>query len=364
VNHTTNPQDVKAEALLLHFAAEAHRRKWSYDRGLDDDGVPIKSEAFDALHRLGEEMRTALEELRRAPAVLPSVVVSADRATLRDRIADTVMPFLLNFSDEESARINAAEVADALLAVLPAPAPVCICGHSKQQHFEDACITEITGCNCGDYLEPQDAAEVIDRWRQAALQARTADRATLLREAEAPTDWIDGHPQLEAIAAAVWEKCGRSDSGLIIDDPRNIAVAALAAVLPAPADRATLSDSDRQFLTFALDLAFDRMVSDDGFTAEDAAALEKLRRVADGPNGVAAEEQPAETQDGEEPALPGPTGEELAGHIAAQPLSVVQAALRILGWPLRFEVVDDQQDPERPAVAEQPDTQTREADRG
>jgi len=51
-----------------------------------------------------------------------------------------------------------------------------------------------------------------------------------------PADWIDGHPQLEAIAAAVWEQCGRSDSGTCVeDDPRNIAVAALAAVLPAPA---------------------------------------------------------------------------------------------------------------------------------
>ncbi|MDX3575943.1 hypothetical protein [Streptomyces sp. FL07-04A] len=214
-------------------------------------------DVFQRTHRLPglqhAQIRGLLAEhlARVLPAALPSVVVSADRATLRDRIADTVMPFLLNFSDEESARINAAEVADALLSVLPAPAPVCICGHSKQQHFEDACITEITGCNCGDYLEPQDAAEVIDRWRQAALQARAADRAKLLREAEAPTDWIDGHPQLEAIAAAVWEKCGRSDSGLIIDDPRNIAVAALAAVLPAPAD---------------------------------------------GPSRVAAEEQPAETQ--------------------------------------------------------------------
>ncbi|MEU0783479.1 hypothetical protein ABZ341_18135 [Streptomyces sp. NPDC006173] len=57
----------------------------------------------------------------------------------------------------------------------------------------------------------------------------------------APTDWIDGHPQLEAIAAAVWEKCGRSDSGsLVEDDPRNIAVAVLAAVLPVPADRAAV----------------------------------------------------------------------------------------------------------------------------
>lgn len=58
-------------------------------------------------------------------------------------------------------------------------------------------------------------------------------------EQAAPTDWIDGHPQLEAIAAAVWEQCGRSDSGMCVeDDPRNIAVAALAAVLPPPVSRA------------------------------------------------------------------------------------------------------------------------------
>jgi hypothetical protein len=72
-----------------------------------------------------------------------------------------------------------------------------------------------------------------------AVQAPAADR-------DAPTDWIDGHPQLEAIAAAVWEKCARDDEDMpqaVCDDPRNIAVAALAAVLPllpAPADRAAV----------------------------------------------------------------------------------------------------------------------------
>lgn len=43
---------------------------------------------------------------------------------------------------------------------------------------------------------------------------------------------------------------------------------------------AALTDHERQFLTFALDLAFDRMVSEDGFTDEDDAALESLRRMA------------------------------------------------------------------------------------
>ncbi|MFD9151580.1 hypothetical protein ACFWDF_30810 [Streptomyces diastaticus] len=56
-----------------------------------------------------------------------------------------------------------------------------------------------------------------------------------------PAVWVDGHPQLEAIAAAVWEQCDRSDSGLCVeDDPRSIAVAALAAVHSAPATPAAV----------------------------------------------------------------------------------------------------------------------------
>jgi hypothetical protein len=110
--------DAKAEALLLHFTAEAHRRKWSYDRGLDDDGVPIKSEAFDALHRLGEEMRTALEELRRTPAVVPSAAETTNRAALRDRIAAL---FRNPPGAERLGDATPGEIADAIMAVLPAP---------------------------------------------------------------------------------------------------------------------------------------------------------------------------------------------------------------------------------------------------
>lgn len=69
-------------------------------------------------------------------------------------------------------------------AAPPAPADraaVCICGHPEQQHFEDVCQT----CDCGDYIEPRDAREVIARWRQAALATRDLRRATTLREAAA-----------------------------------------------------------------------------------------------------------------------------------------------------------------------------------
>src|SRR4051812_42284948 len=52
-----------------------------------------------------------------------------------------------------------------------------------------------------------------------------------------PAVWIDGHPLMEAIAAAVWEQCSTEGTSLVVDDPRNIAVAA-ASALPAPVDRA------------------------------------------------------------------------------------------------------------------------------
>ncbi|MER5715759.1 hypothetical protein [Streptomyces sp. NPDC002132] len=137
-NHQPVPMDrgAKAEALLLHFTAEAHRRKWSYDRGLDDDGVPVRSEAFDALHGLGEEMRVGLEKLRAAPA--PVSVPPVDRAALRDRIAQVLAARFTADGDvsrgmrvidpddeddpEPARRVRPLEAADAVLTALPAPA--------------------------------------------------------------------------------------------------------------------------------------------------------------------------------------------------------------------------------------------------
>lgn len=62
-----------------------------------------------------------LASVQTEPAAVSSPPAT-DRAALRDRIADTVTPFLANFSDEETAKVNAGEVADAVLAVLPPPA--------------------------------------------------------------------------------------------------------------------------------------------------------------------------------------------------------------------------------------------------
>ncbi|MET9190705.1 hypothetical protein ABZX63_36385 [Streptomyces tendae] len=83
-------------------------------------------------------------------------------------------------------------------------------------------------------LQALDASycQALGHTPEGLLAAYDASRTQAVDPA-APDVWVDGHPQLEAIAAAVWERCGRSDSGMCVeDDPRNIAVAALAAVLP------------------------------------------------------------------------------------------------------------------------------------
>ncbi|MEE1774478.1 hypothetical protein PUR34_41485 [Streptomyces sp. JV185] len=41
-----------------------------------------------------------------------------------------------------------------------------------------------------------------------------------------PAVWIDGDPLMEAIAAAVWERCNTEPTSSVVDDPRNIAAVA------------------------------------------------------------------------------------------------------------------------------------------
>lgn len=57
-------------------------------------------------------------------------------------------------------------------------ATVCICGHPAQQHFEDVCQV----CDCGDYMVPEAAREMIAHLRGAALAKQDGRRATTLRE--------------------------------------------------------------------------------------------------------------------------------------------------------------------------------------
>jgi hypothetical protein len=79
------------------------------------------------------------------------------------------------------------------------------------------------------------------------------------------------------------ERLGDATPGEIAD--------AVLAVLPASADRAAvLSKAERTMLTYALDQAQEHIWSRDGFTDEDQAAVDSLRRMAD-------EAQPADAWD-------------------------------------------------------------------
>ncbi|MFF9287565.1 hypothetical protein [Streptomyces griseosporeus] len=60
--------------------------------------------------------------------------------------------------------------------------------------------------------------------------------------------WVDGDPLMEAIASAVWEQCAQHDSGLVVDDPRNIA-----AVAATVARAAAAPTTDRAAVTPPLD---------------------------------------------------------------------------------------------------------------
>jgi hypothetical protein len=152
-----------------------------------------------------------------------------DQPELRDRIAEALMrwaegnnnPQYASMRRSETVRANAYSRADAVLAALPAPATdqaagvwvacspewlaanpgqcgtapripgpegishlhpaagrapaaVCICGHTEQQHVEDACLTEITGCGCGDFLTAETAAEERVRTEAAIHALRSA----------------------------------------------------------------------------------------------------------------------------------------------------------------------------------------------
>lgn len=111
------------------------------------------------------------------------------------------------------------------------------------------------------YLPGQSTVKVTGRYRlkSGAVGDGTASREFYGGVTTARPEWVQ-----EIVAA-------HQPSGWVEDT--------YTGTLPAP----LLSESQRVFLSFALDLAFDRMVSEDGFTTEDEAALESLRALAAAP---------------------------------------------------------------------------------
>ncbi|MFE0800105.1 hypothetical protein [Streptomyces sp. NPDC058812] len=313
---------------------------WALAQHIADHPMSTVQAAF---RYLNAPLTVELHEQPASAVPLPP----ADQTPLRERYATAIhdaMEADLSLVDQEPAYqaliARAAEAAVALADAERTAAPVCICGHPEERHFEDVCQT----CGCGDYLEPRDAAEVIDRWRQAALKA-PVDRAAVLREA---ADIAEEQRQFEPAFGARKSAQVSENVGIlrVAEELRRMADETTATETPAPhrpvslatpctvcghpynwhtrrhgqcefapagqsgcgctgfvpgerpepmdpsrilgvapdftaaTQTAALSPTERTMLGYALDQAQERIWSEDGFTDEDQAALDSLRRLA------------------------------------------------------------------------------------
>lgn len=165
--------------------------------------------------------------------------------------------------------------------------PVCACGHPQGRHN-----TACANCPCVGFAQtwPRQAAERLATTARVGrcpvmLQGggrceKNADHRppgsddphTPEPAVEQPAEAQPAAKALEALASDL----SAARKLLLPADVRAAIAAHRAEIL-----REGLTAAERQFLTFALDLAADRMTTVDGFTDEDEAALARFRRMAD-----------------------------------------------------------------------------------
>ena len=112
------------------------------------------------------QYRTALQGAARRAAVLSAV----GRPDLHNVIADVVTPFLANFSDEEAARINAQEVAHALLRRLAAEQPTNTEAHPPSHTWKVESPRRDTWASWGATYDDREWAQ--ERYESATSTAR------------------------------------------------------------------------------------------------------------------------------------------------------------------------------------------------
>jgi hypothetical protein len=102
-------------------------------------------------------------------------------------------------------------------------------------------------------------------------------------------EFTDADGDLLSIGVPAEPACGRpAVSFYTVTGPVHVPVDRIPQLIAAVSRAAgitvtpSLSESERTFLKFALDLAFDQMCSGDGFTDDDEAALATLRKLAGG----------------------------------------------------------------------------------
>jgi hypothetical protein len=139
--------------------------------------TPVKQRADCTELEWAEQERARFERLYTRETVRADL--AEQRADTAARDADIYQKRLERLSDGYTKQRKRADQAEADAEQLrTGRAAVCICAHAEAQHFEDACLV----CDCGDFLIPEAAREMIARWRMAATQAGT-DRSAVLREA-------------------------------------------------------------------------------------------------------------------------------------------------------------------------------------
>lgn len=209
---------------------------------------------------------------------------AADQAERRDRYATVIHnamePDLSLVDQEPGAQALFARAAEAAAALADA-----------EQAELRAEVTRQTDLRDYWYQEAMSAtARIIELERKVSsppAAAPAVDRA-------APADWIDGHPQLEAIAAAVYEQCNTDGHSGVVDDPRNIAVAALTAVLPDTSRGAVLREAEEALSAQAKHLTGEFNDSDVLHEDGPAATVATWKRAADLLRRMADEEQQPE----------------------------------------------------------------------
>ncbi|MGW2721379.1 hypothetical protein [Streptomyces sp. NPDC001492] len=127
------------------------------------DNVPIHVPADWA-----DEMRAVIQRIEdggdEQPPAVPASSPPPDQTDLRARIAEALAPYFANFSDWETARINAGEAAVPVLAVLPPPA-------------DRAAVIAATARACAAHLRDR----YSDTWTEDAARSLELNAARIER---------------------------------------------------------------------------------------------------------------------------------------------------------------------------------------
>lgn len=221
------------------------------------------------------------------PAELADIALDSLGELAAEILVDGTMMRSLTIKDG-AATLELAEATE-MVRIFAAGMRGCLDGHGASNYVEMEMTDGATGqgytvtvqrreCPTPHQFRQQAEARVVELTAELEeTRAATVARQVLGTTTEQP---VVEAPVRVGRCTVMFEGGGRCEkdadhrAGRWSDDPHT----------PEPAKQSVaepLKPTEREFLTFALDLAADRMASRDGFTDEDHAALDRFRRLAD-----------------------------------------------------------------------------------